>query len=244
MANDGVGVSIKIDGEKEFNKVLNDYMQWSRKAPSEIVNSKMYFIAQNAINVTKKADPNRLAKDLNSPSNTNPEKTLGEMIVLKRLSNNGKMYKKTSTLIKNMPKLVQKLINSERTHCGFLASGWLPAIKKLYDFRRVGEISFLKRNAKDGGKIDRSVKQYGKPKGDVYYARPNPRCFGILSNLVGVQASKVPKSPTAHRDSAIADNILKGAQLALRMEIASMNIYLQRKYKEKLDKLNKTETFK
>ena len=85
MANQGLGLTVDVEGLKEFNKIFNEYLQFQKKAPSEVVNHKLLNIAIRAKNNTKKADATRLKNDILAPSRNNPEKSVGEMIVLSRL---------------------------------------------------------------------------------------------------------------------------------------------------------------
>lgn len=232
MANVGLKMTADVQGMKEFNKVLAEYMKWTRQQPSEVVNAKMYFIALNALQTTKAADPSQIRGELSVPSQKNPNISLGEILTLKDLNQRGKIPKRTKTLVKNMGKYISKFINRRISHINFLRSGWLPAIKKLDYWNRKGDYVFTKRWAP---KLNRAVKQFGKEKGDVIPAKPfNYRVKGILSNFVGEdkQASKT-----------VDPILLDGAKKALQREIASMRTYLERKYKEYHDKINKKNSF-
>lgn len=232
MANNGLKVTVDVEGMKELNKVLSEYMKWTKQQPSEVVNAKMYFIALNALQTTKQADPSHIKGELAQPSQKRPNMTLGEILTLKDLQKRGKMPKKGKTLIKNMSKYVATFLNKRLSHINFLRSGWLPTIKKLDYWNRKGDYVFTKRMAP---KLNRAVKQFGKEKGDVIPAKPfNVRVKGVMSNFVGQgeQAS-----------STVKPILLAGAEAAVRREVASMRTYLERKYKEYHDKLNKRNTF-
>ena len=127
---------------------------------------------------------------------------------------------------------VEKFIKRRASHVNFLRSGWLPAIKKLDFWNRKGDINFVKKFAP---KKPVGIKQLGKDKGNVIPAivNDNGRATGLISNSVG----------QGKQDSSTVHPILQaGLKEAIALEIKSMRIYVERKFKEKLDKVNKGRT--
>lgn len=231
MAGNGMNVTVDVAGMKEFDKVMLDYMQWSKRQPSEIINAKMYFVALNALQVTKAVNPNHIRMEMHQQSIKHPEMTLGEVLTLKDLMNRGKMPKKGKTLKTNMSKYVTRFIKKRQNSVNFLRAGWLPAIKKLDYWNRKGDITFVKRFSP---KLNRAVKQYGKEKGDVVPAKQVERCTGILMNFIG---------QGKHATQRVSQILLDGAKQALQMEISSMKKYIERKFNEHNAKVQKQNTF-
>lgn len=203
---------------RDFNRTLNEYRKFNKRQPAEIVNAKLYFVSLNALNATLKTPKPQIATELNATSRTNPKRTLGELIVFKQLHKNKKMPKKTKTLVNNMAKWVEKLIKGRQNRVGFLAAGWIPAIKKLDFWNRRGDLSFTKKFAP---KKDSSVKQYGSDKGDVQPAKENRESvIGTIFNFIGQgkQAS-----------TTVTKKLQEGLSKAIRREMASMRQYIQQK---------------
>lgn len=219
--------SSKVD-TSGFDSVFDDYLKWSKKQPAEIVNAKLYFIALNAMQTTKKADAGQIKAQLNAPSQKYPNKTLGEVLTLMDLRKRGKMPKRGKTLAKNMAAYVEKFENKRVSRINFLRSGWLPAIKKLDFWNRKGDITFTRKFAP---KRNLEVKQYGKDKGNVMPARLEGETVkGTISNDVGrgKQATR-----TVH------DILQHGLDRAVLREINSMRIYIEKKFQAQHDKMRR-----
>jgi hypothetical protein len=211
---------------KEFQGVLNDYMQWNRRSFAEVVNQKLYFIASGATNLTKTSTKAAITLELSQPSEKYPDKTLGEVLVLKGLKARGKMPKRTSTLVKNMAGYVQKLINKRASHMQFLRAGWLPAIKKLDYWNKKGDTNSITFSKRFAPKKPAGLRQFGQDKGDVRPALLNTvgsQCKGTIYNFVG----------TGKQDGKRTRQILQaGLDRSVKQEIGSMRQYMLRKWGE------------
>ena len=219
-------MGIKINGEKEFKKVLAEYSKWSKKQASEIINAKLYFIALNAMQTTKTADKQKISNDLMAPSNINPEVPLVSILVNKQLKAKGKKGLTGQKMAQAMDKFIKRAMS--RTQ--FLRSGYISILKNLDYWNRKGDISFVKRFAP---KKPQGIKQYGKDKGEVLAARPSnsTRSYGFIWNKVG-------KDKQA---SSTVDGILEaGLAKAVRIELQSMNRHIE----QKIQAFFKTETNK
>jgi hypothetical protein len=222
-------MTTKIDGEKEFKKSLNEYLKWNKRQCADIINAKLYFIGLNAMTTTKTADKSTISMQLMAPSKTNPEAPLAAILVNKQLVSKGKKGVYGQKLVLAIDKFVKKAISKTQ----FLRSGYITAIKKLDFWNRQGDISFVKRFAP---KKPSGVKQYGSDKGDVLAARPNnKRSYGWIWNKIGKGKQA---SPTV--DKILNDGLGK----AVRIELSSMNRYIDRKMEEKIKKLNSSDTYK
>jgi hypothetical protein len=230
MANEAK-ITMKLEGMKEFHKVFDEYKTWNKREGADIINAKLYFIALQAMRATKAVDKSDIPKKLGVPSRVNPEIPLVAILVNKQLA---AQHKKG--LSGNKMKLaIEKYIKRAQTRVGFLRAGWIPCIKKLDYWNKLGDISFIKRYAP---KKPTGVKQYGKDKGDVLAAKvtTGTRSFGWIWNMVGMDNKQ--NSPTV-------DKILNdGLKEAIQSEISSMNKYIERKYTEQFQKLQKKDTFK
>lgn len=220
-----MSVTIKPVNLKEFNKVLNDYAAWNRKQPSEIVAAKLYFISLNAMNLTKTTDKNAIGAALNEPSNKYPDRTVAQMLTIRDLRNKNKKVKGAA----QFAALVQKFIKRRQSHTNFLRSGWITALKKLDFWNKRGDVQFTKRWTKM--KKPMGVKQFGKDKGDVKLSGWwSPRTKGTIYNFIG----------TGKQASNTVNPILQqGLNEAIQKEMSDMIRYIERKYNEKHDKLNK-----
>lgn len=227
MANN-ISVKIRADGLKEFDKIFSEYQKWNKRQGADIVNAKLYFIALNAMQTTKTADKTKIATELMAPAQKYPTVPLAAILVNKQLT--AKNKKGLNGL--KMTEAIKRYIKKSISRTQFLRSGWIPAIKKLDYWNKQGDISFVKRFSP---KKPVGIKQYGKDKGTVVPARPVPRCSGTIINLVGQGKQS---SPTV--DKILNDGLVK----AVKIEMASMLRYINRKYEEKLKKLNSQTTYK
>lgn len=214
-------MQIKMD-TKEFDAALNEYMQFAKKAPSEILNAKCYYIARQCTFTTKAADKNAIRSELNAPSRTNSDVSLAVILAQKRaIEKNGKGLNSNE-----LKKAVKSFIAARIRSVNFLRSGWLPAIRILDNALKRGDVTFAKRFAP---KQNNAVKQYGADKGTAIWARKDtPRCFAEIENDV-----------EADGNSKVHEYLIVGLQEAINREVQSMRQYIDRKYNEYIDKWNK-----
>ena len=196
----------------EFDKAMEEYRQFSKRNPSEIINAKCSFIAKNATQTTKKANRELISAELDAPSNTSPSLTVGQVIVIRKAKLNGEKIPKGDKLNAAVDKLKRLRFRS----IAFLRSGWLPAIRILDLALKRGDISFSNRFSP---KVDRSTKQYGKDKGTAIWAKPTERTFGQIENWVHGNGN----------ENRVDDFLLEGLQKAIDKEVASMRTYIETK---------------
>ena len=219
---------VDATGEKEFNRTLNEYRRWHKNQPSEIVNGKLYFISLQAMKATKTGDPAKIKSKLEAPSRDFIGAPLAAILVNSQL---GQKHKKGLTGEK-MKIAVEKFIRKSQARIHFLQSGWLPALKILdyWNKRNQDNLKFTKRYAP---KRPQGVRQYGKDKGIAIYAKPDRAyTYGSITNGVG-QVGK-QRSPT------VVPIIEAGLKAGIRAEIASMRVYIEKKFKDQFDKMKRT----
>jgi len=216
---------------QEFLKTFDSYLDWNKRAVSDIVNQKLYFVALQAMNFTKKADAAQIKSELMAPSKKYPEKSLGELLVLMQMRRKGKMPKRTKTLNKNMSKYVQRLINARVNHIQFLRSGWLPAVKKLDYWNRKTDTNSISFSRRFAPKKPQGIKQFGRDKGDVKPAilgAWGPNCRGTIMNYAASEGKQV--------DDTAAPILRAGLKLAVDAEMRSMRNYIERKVREEVQR--------
>ena len=220
--------------KKQFDGTLVEYMKWSRKQPAEIINAKLFFIALQATQTTQKANPNDIRSELNQPARKFPDKTIGEIIVMGDLTRRGKMYKKAKTLAKHLATKVEKLIKRRINAIGFLATGWFPAVRKLQEAVKRGDINFSRRYAP---KKAQGVKFFGNDKGDVTPARPNDtNARGTIYNYIGQIIGKGKKGISSHLKQILQEGLDK----AVQAEVSSMISYIRNKMNAQHDKMRRS----
>lgn len=193
---------------------------------SEIINQKLYFIALRAMSSTKTTTKAQIAAELNQPSNKYPDKTLGEILVLKDLRKRGKMPKRSKTLAKNMAQYVQRLINKRASHTQFLRSGWIPAVRKLDNWNRKADTNSITFSKRFAPKKPPGIRQFGVDKGNVKPAPINSYrsdCKGTIFNFVGQGKQKGSKTQAI---------LQAGLDAAVAFEVRSMKQYMERKFAE------------
>ena len=210
--------------EKEFNKTFKDYMAWQKKSVAEIINSKLYFVALQAMRLTKTADKNSIRQALEGESKKYPGTPLGALIV----NSNLKKKNKKGLYGKKMDAAVQKLIRGRQSRTQFLRSGWIESLRVL-DFWNKKNVENLKLTKRYAPKRPPGIKQYGKPKGACIYAKPwLAKTWGQISNQVG-QGKQA--SPT------VGPLIYEGLKAGINAEIRSMRMYMDRKYGEQFARM-------
>ena len=225
--NEAFKIHAEVQGKKEFDRVMKDYLQFIKRQVSEIINAKLYFIALQIMKFTKKADANDILSKLRAPSRKYPDAPLESILINLELKRRGKRGLSGSKMADAIGKFEKRAVS----HIQFLRSGWLPAMKKLDFWNKRGDISFVKRFAP---KQPTGIKQYGKEKGDAIYAKPNvQRTWGKIMNYIG----------QGKQESPTVEPLLRaGLNRGIMEEIKSMRFYIEKKLKEKFDKINNTKT--
>lgn len=205
-------MQIKVD-TTEFDKVFKEYMDYSDRTNTEACNQHAYYIARNAVLLTKGADKGVIQNVLSGPSRDYPDVPLAAILVNAQL---GKAGEKGLSGAK-MASAVQKFIKKSKGHVNFLRSGWIPAIKLLE-----GLVA-----KKRGSRIPRGTAKSGRTYGGATPAR-NGKFNPIATIWSSIEGSK------KHGDKSDKVHALleKGAQKAVDMETESMRKYIQGKQDE------------
>jgi hypothetical protein len=205
-------------------------MAVTQRSLAEVCNKKAAMIAIQALNNTRKA------------SRASIEASLGQLTTVTRTTKAGKTAKSRrlslvqaqqvnaplAALLVNkrraalgepglrgaaMTKGIRKFLSRRFSSIGFLASGWLPAIKALSAVLK--ERFAVSR--------DKGVKQYGRRKGGAQSAKDGWNPVATIWNAV--QGSG---SANAKVNQIISD----GVQKALNAEAASMDAYVETKLRK------------
>ena len=212
---------------RNFDKALNEYQKFCKKAPAEIANAKCWFIARNATATTDATTREKITSELMAPSKAVPEVPLAQILVQKQNKAAGGVPLSGSALKQAIKKFINKRISSIH----FLRSGWLPAVRLLTQAVQRGDISFSKAFAP---KLNSSVKQKGKDKGSARYARPNvDKTYAEIENAI--QGGNKEHGS----NSEIHERLEEGLQKAIDKEVSSMQQYIERKYNEQIEKFNR-----
>jgi hypothetical protein len=219
-------VNISVD-TKAFDKAMDEYMAFTKKSVAEVINAKAFFIARNAVLFTDKTPPTKIESELNAQSRDYAPTPLSVVIINSRQKKKGEK----GLTGRKMGQAIKKMLAARRRAVNFLRSGWLPAIRILETAMKRGDIKFAKRYAP---KNDSTVKQYGQDKGSAIWAKPNlERTYAQIENAV--QGEGRGKVNTGRVQSIIT----KGLDKAIKAEIASMKVYVERKMNPATDKFNK-----
>lgn len=204
----------------DFNKKMDEYVKFNKRNISEIINAKLFFIARNAVNNTKKVDRAKIKNELMAPSRVNPQVPLAAILVNKERKRNGSKGLNGSEL-KNA---IKTFINRRISSIGFLKSGWLPAIRVLDTIlRNSGGFRGAPRLEAGATKYQR-----GKDKGHAIPAKPTPKTYGEIENEIYAKGSAEANSV-----------MMEGLQRAINQEVASMERYIEDKMKKANENFNK-----
>jgi hypothetical protein len=203
-----------------FDKALLEYMKYSKKTATQVVNDKGLFIARGAIKETFKADSTTIRNDLSKPSKKFAGLNIAEAIAVSNARKQGK-----KRLSKSQLKSASKKVIGKKTRAvGFLRSGWIPAVKT---FSRIStNKGFFGVTA--GDKM--SARKKGKDKGGA-----KPALAFIQGN---VSTAELWNSIFANNDPKAMAYKYAGLQAALNKEAASMLEYVSKKQQQATDKFN------
>lgn len=213
QAGENIDLNIKVNTDN-FNKALSEYMKNTRRDITEVVNTKAYWIAINAIKETYKTNKQHIRTSLEQPSNIINGLTVAEAIVVQR---NRKSFNRKMTRTE-MKREARKMIGKRVRAVGFLKSGWIPAAKVLAPHVKkrltVGVESFSK----------------GKPKGG---AKPVSRTIFTNNHVASVWNNII-----ADGDPKSQSYMKRGLQTALDNESRSMMSYVEEKMRKNAAKFN------
>jgi hypothetical protein len=217
-----MNTSVKMD-TRAFDAAMKQYVEFSKRSLPEIVNTKAYFVARNAVASTGGVDKGKIEQELRATARTG-NGPLAALIVNARRGATGQKGL-------NGPKMsaaINKLVNARKRTVNFLRAGWIPAIKKLE--------SLVPK--KSGAASYKGVKIHGAPKGGATVAKPNSTWKSIAEiwNSVsgGTKDAGIQSESNPNRVSAI---IQQGLQAAINKEANAMLQYVKKKSEEGLRKL-------
>jgi len=218
------GLTLSVNNQMELNTLLKEYQKWNKRQASEIVNAKLYFITLNAMIFTIIANKGRISTLLRRGSRKWPAVPLAAILVNKQLHAKGKK----GLTGEKMKVAEEKLIKRSVSRVGAARASWIGAAKTLDYYNKNGDISFVKRHAP---KQPKGLRQYGRSKSSAIYA-PQGRvnAYGKISDFFGrgKQASKT-----------IHGVLQEGLNKAIKAEVSSTVEYINRKYSERHEKMNR-----
>lgn len=190
----------------QFDRKWKEYLKYSKRALTESVNQKAYFIARNAVNVTKAVSKEEIRKDLEAASKKFPGVPIAAIMVNVTNKKKGKKGLRGAA----MRTAVEKFIRIRQSHRNFLRSGWLPAVKELE------KVVPKKTGKKIPGAITRSGRKlYGGSKAAMQSMKPS----ATIWNSIWSKTNK----------GTVDKHLIKGAQDALDLETKSMEAYILKK---------------
>lgn len=205
--------------QHRFDEALKAYVMFSRRTIPQIINTKAYYIARRALWLTGKAKFTDFDRELKMPGKRDKKAPLAALIINSRRGKDGAK----GLYGKDMKAAIRVMLRMRKRSIGFLKAGWLPAIKDIAPFVP----------SKTGAApLDRTVKQWSKPRGKGVPAREGLEITAtIVNTALALRTSK--------RD-ALA--LIAGPPLeqAFRDETAGMIDYVKAKLATGTAKANRT----
>jgi hypothetical protein len=216
-------MNVTVD-TRAFDAALKKYMEFNKKAIPEIINTKAYFVARNAVTATETTDAAKIEQQLRATANSHSA-PLGAILVNLRQRSKGLQGLNGS----KMATAVNKLIRARKRTVNFLRAGWIPAIQKVGLFL-----------PKKPAAVSKKVKTFGAPQGGASGANPtrNWRCFAEIWNDV-TGGDKDDGTQSNGNPTKVASIIEAGLQKAIDKETRSMQAYVEKKLNEGIDRFNK-----
>ena len=210
-------LTLKVD-TSQLNSKLKEYMNYSRRSLSEAVNQHAYYIARNAVNSTRAATKEEIKRDLEAASNKYPSVPLAAILVNKKRREDGKPGLSGTKMTTEIERFIRKAQASRN----FLRAGWIPAVKKLEGMVK----------QRGGPKMVSGVKIKGVAKGG---AKP-----AISSSYLNRFVCKIWNSVFGGKKAnpRVTRYLEEGAQIAINLEIASMQKYIEKKQAEAAHRSN------
>ena len=202
------GLTVTVD-TREFDRVFKEYMNYSKRSFTEACNQHAYYIARDAVLLTKGADKSEIRSTLEGSSNTYPEVPLAAILVNTQLGRQGKKGLRGQQMVTAVEKYIKKV----QSHINYVKSGWLPAVKILG----------LIVPKKGGSRIPRGTDKAGRDFGGASPAMAN------FSPIASIWSSILPKKGMTPKLMRI---MMDGAQAAIKMETQSMRKYIENKQNE------------
>ena len=198
-----------------FNKVFEDYLNYSSRTYAEAVNQHMYYIARDAVNTTPKARADSIAMDLKKNSRDYPGVPIAAILVNTQLGKKGKKGLNGPA----MRRAVQDFIRMRQSHRFFVSSGWITAVKFLEGLVE-----------KKGGKSLKGVTEKVPDKGGAIPAMKGTTPMAVIWNDIFGKAKSNAKVYALKQE---------GASNAVNMETNSMLVYITNKQNEVINAFNR-----
>jgi len=210
-------ISLELD-LSNWDKRFAEYFKLTTRTADEVLNTKAYYIARNAVQETHHADKSEIRKELltyvtGKSGKSGPRAAL--IINALRKKNGLKGLNGAAMAVE-----VEKLIKSRQNKINFLRAGWIPAIKELKPL-----IDKSYKGYSIGGDFERMAR--GVPKGGA-----DPAIGNSLRSEVNIYNSI--KEDT--RPPRVIAFLTAGLQKAVDKEVASMEEYINKKLGETADK--------
>ncbi len=232
--------------QAKFNTVLKAYLVATTRTVERAVNTKAFYIARAATRFTLRTGKEKIAYELGITTlrvqktskkgklymrkavmltqATTSDAPLAALIINARLGA-GKSFRGVSgrgLWGREMRDAIKYLIGTRKRSIGFIASGWLGAIKRLAPYAD-------KIGGADSG-TDETIKRLGAYKGG---ATPAKEGKVMIATIINNALAKHDKHNSLARHGG------KGLELAFAHETKSMLTYLANKMKPDTDKANR-----
>jgi hypothetical protein len=223
MAGAVPNFDVKLD-TRAFDRAFAEYLKFNKRAIPEIANTKVYFVARNAVNTTLAASKDEVRQDLLKASATAPGAPLAAVLVQKARANKGKTKgsRKGLSGVK-MAEAIERFIKQRQNTVNFLRAGWIAAIKAVEPFIP----------KKGGAPKYKKVKTKGVLKGGGKTAKENPFWKATAEIWNSVQGGMKP-SPK------VQALLMQGLNQAIALEVTSMEQYIQKKLGEGIQQFNRS----
>jgi predicted component of type VI protein secretion system len=232
-----MNVTLKVD-TREFEATRKEYMRYTKRDLATILNTKAFFIARRAVIETPRVSLNRLGYEFGAANIPRFSQKKQRFVRTRKYEFNAKAFgsevPRLAVIINarrakagkkglegaEMAKALQKVFNARRKSTGFMASGWLGAVAAL---------DVITSDRRGVAPRDSSVKRVGRMKGGATAAK--------ASGWTQTATIWNTASTTRDRKAALNTYGIPALQRAIDFEVASMKEYMERKLRERLQKL-------
>lgn len=232
-----MSAGIKLN-TREFTRTLAKYKAHTSRTNAEIINTKAFFIARAAVRMTKRVGRGKIAQELRRRIKVSEREVsqavrftktkgvirgkikykrgfapLGALILNSRRGKSGQSGYFGSAMTAALDSLITARVRAG----GFIASGWLPAVKYLEQFVPA-------KWRRGAAREDKRVKQYGSEKGAATAARQGEVVQAMIQNSAAA---------THATDKTGFESIgTEALQSAFDSEVSSMRKHIEDKLRE------------
>lgn len=236
---------------REYDETLKKYIKLTSKTVAEAANSMAYYVARNAVATTIRADKNKMERHLGryikvtGPNKKGVVRTRRQMSFAKMKNNTGAtrafLIINARRAKRGLPPLTgskmrtaaKKMIMARIRSINFVRSAWLPAIKKLAKWVRIGRMGKGANEDSNFAKIEGEVRVKGKEKGDARPAYPQESMLEATAIIVNSVGGGRPFGGQKGKNSTfVQEEKMKGLKLAIEQEMRSKMLYIEKKLKE------------